>query len=246
MILLVSGSTRMVRETAVLHPGRLGHLLTPRNGFRSSMLATGLPIAADNGAYTGLDVPRFRAMLAWLTCLPRGRCLWAVCPDVVGDAAATLALFDEWCAEVRTAAPVAFVVQNGQESLPVPWDGIDCLFLGGVPECPRCRLVCRAGHCPACGGAPAEWKLGHAAFVLAEGAKRRGKWLHMGRVNSMRRLRLASAWGCDSADGSSYSRFHHRTLTARPDMSLERHLRHLAAVEARRGTLFPDAEEATP
>ena len=37
-------------------------------------------------------------------------------------------------------------------------------------------------------------------------AKARLKWVHMGRVNSLRRLRYASAIGCDSADGT-YLRF---------------------------------------
>ena len=33
-------------------------------------------------------------------------------------------------------------------------------------------------------------------------AKRRGKQVHMGRVNSARRYRYAEAIGCDSADGT--------------------------------------------
>jgi hypothetical protein len=33
-------------------------------------------------------------------------------------------------------------------------------------------------------------------------ARGRGKWVHMGRVNSLRRLRYAAAIGCDSADGT--------------------------------------------
>lgn len=37
-------------------------------------------------------------------------------------------------------------------------------------------------------------------------AKRIGKWVHMGRVNSGKRYRYAEAIGCDSVDGS-YLRF---------------------------------------
>jgi hypothetical protein len=47
-----------------------------------------------------------------------------------------------------------------------------------------------------------EWKLGAAARALTAEAKARGKHVHMGRVNSLRRLRYADAIGCDSADGT--------------------------------------------
>lgn len=38
----------------------------------------------------------------------------------------------------------------------------------------------------------------------------------------------------NSVDGSSYSRWRHRAITHRPDMSLERHLRFLAELEEQR------------
>ncbi len=85
---------------------------------------------------------------------------------------------------------VAFVAQDGQESLPVPWDEFDALFIGGSTE----------------------WKLGPHAREIAAEAKRRGKWLHMGRVNSERRFKYAAAIGCDSADGTY--------LTFGPDVNL--------------------------
>jgi hypothetical protein len=33
-------------------------------------------------------------------------------------------------------------------------------------------------------------------------ARRRGKWVHMGRVNGLRRLRIALDFGVDSVDGT--------------------------------------------
>lgn len=51
-------------------------------------------------------------------------------------------------------------------------------------------------------GGDTEWKLSPMATELAREAKMRGKWVHMGRVNSRRRFRLAIEMGCDSADGS--------------------------------------------
>jgi len=62
----------------------------------------------------------------------------------------------------------------------VPWDDFDALFIGGTTA----------------------WKLSEAVYQLCQEAKRRGKWVHMGRVNSLRRMRLAESFGCDSADGT--------------------------------------------
>ncbi len=182
MILLVSGATRTVRARA--GSGRLGHLLTPRNGNSvDGLLATGLPVAADNSAFSGFDAAAFRRMLGRL----RGRpVLWVCAPDVVGDAAATLALFDTWEVEIRAhGLPVALVAQDGLEGLEVPWGRVDALFIGGSTA----------------------WKLGPHAAALAREAKARGLWVHGGRVNSRRRFLHLASIGCDSVDGSGFSRF---------------------------------------
>ena len=62
-----------------------------------------------------------------------------------------------------------------------PWDDFDALFIGGSTS----------------------WKLGPGAAAVAYDAKLRGKWVHMGRVNSLRRMRYAESIGCDSADGTT-------------------------------------------
>lgn len=185
MRLLVSGSTATVRRLAPRWPGVLGHLLTPTNrNAVVSLLATGLPWGCDNGAFSSFDPVRYRRFLARVRGQPR--CLWVVAPDRVGDARATLALFREWAEEVRAAGqPVAFVGQDGQEDLEVPWQEIDAWFVGGSTR----------------------WKLSQAAADLDGEARRRGKWVHMGRVNSRRRLEVAHARGADSVDGSSMSMY---------------------------------------
>jgi hypothetical protein len=58
------------------------------------VLATGFPWAADNGAFTGFDAAAFASLLGRVAGKPG--CLFVACPDVVGDARATLALFDIW------------------------------------------------------------------------------------------------------------------------------------------------------
>lgn len=161
----------------------------------------GQPWAADNGRYASPADYTDAGFLAWLATMPAESCLFATAPDVVGDAAATLALSAPMFAPIRAAGyRVAFVAQDGLEALPVPWDDFDALFIGGSTE----------------------WKLGEAAHELAAEAKRRGKWLHMGRVNSLRRMRLAHAMGCDSVDGT-FLRFG-------PDVLLPRLLGWLDAV----------------
>lgn len=128
----------------------------------------------------------YLAMLKKIAQIPRDRLLWVVAPDVVADAQATLLRFQLWqSALTYLQLPIAFVAQDGQEDLPVPWDVIHCLFIGGSTA----------------------WKEGiHAARLVRE-AQRHGKWVHMGRVNTLRRARLASALDVDSIDGSSLSRF---------------------------------------
>ncbi len=185
MRLLVSGTTRTIARLASRWPGRLGHLLTPASG-NSVVTAQqhGLPWAADNGAFSGFDPRRFRRFLRRLAGHPG--CLFVVCPDVVLDARATLNLFGEWCLEVRASGqPVAFVGQDGAEDGDLPWSDLDAWFVGGSTR----------------------WKLSQASADLCQEARARGKHIHMGRVNSRRRLRAAFDMGCHSVDGSGLSRF---------------------------------------
>lgn len=190
MILLVNGSTASVRKHSALHPGQLGHLLSPASGNAiESILATGLPWAVDNGAFGGFNPAAFWKLLGRIRAV-RGapsKCLWVACPDVVGDAKATLKEFGNFFEEIGWGGfKRAFVGQDGQENLPVPWPHFDCFFVGGTDE----------------------WKLSRAADSLCQEAKRRGKWVHVGRVNSLKRIRHSLVTkGADSIDGGSASRY---------------------------------------
>ena len=181
MMLLVSGATATIREYA--DDPNIGHLLTPGNGNNESVWGTGLPVAGDNECFNKLNKPAFVAMLKMMC----GRnVLWVACPDVVANAKASLLRFQMWEPVLEYYdLPIAFVAQDGQEDLPVPWDRIRCLFIGGSTE----------------------WKLGYHAARLIREAKNRGKWVHIGRVNTQGRERLFDALGADSTDGSAYSRF---------------------------------------
>jgi hypothetical protein len=153
-------------------------MITPRMGQKP---ADGMVWAADNGRFASPADYSDEAFLSWLAKMPADRCLFATAPDVVGDAAATLAMSAPMLPRIRAAGyRVALVGQDGLENCAIPWDDFDALFLGGATA----------------------WKLGTAAAGIAREAKRRGKWVHMGRVNSLKRLRYAESIGCDSADGT--------------------------------------------
>lgn len=51
-------------------------------------------------------------------------------------------------------------------------------------------------------GGSTPWKLSPAAANLAAYAREHGKSVHMGQVNSLRRLRYAASIGAGSADGT--------------------------------------------
>jgi hypothetical protein len=122
---------------------------------------------------------------------------------VVGDAAATLARSLPWLPRIRSLGlPAAFVAQDGQESLPMPWDEFDVLFIGGTTE----------------------FKLGPGARALIDEAVGRGIPVHMGRVNSRKRLAYAYVAGCASVDGT-YLKFG-------PDINLGRLLRWMDEIHA--------------
>lgn len=194
----------------------LGTLVTPSNGALPQAMRLwtthGIPWAADNEAFAGFNPAAYRRMLARLRGLPG--CVWVAVPDAVGDAAGTLALFREWKDEVRglSGQPLAFVGQDGIGPGEIPWGEFDCWFVGGSTE----------------------WKLASGWF--AREAVARGKWCHMGRVNSFRRYDLAHAWGCHSVDGTNVCRW--------PDVHLPRCLRWLARLD-QQGELFRGAAHAT-
>lgn len=166
-----------VREA--MDTGLLGQIVTPTAGNR---LEAGRRWCADNAAFSG-GYPGDDAYLAWLTARAHlaHLCAFAVAPDVPFDAAATLTMSTPMLPRIRQLGyPVALCAQDGLEDLDIPWDTFDVLFIAGSTE----------------------WKLSKAARDITFEAKRRGVWVHMGRVNSFRRLRYAAAIGCDSCDGT--------------------------------------------
>lgn len=211
--------------TAAMLSGTLGYIDTPAQGNKRP---DGVTWCADNGAFSD----KFDEGKWWRFLVANAHradsCVFAVAPDVVGDAQATLDRSLPWLPKIRALGyPAAFVAQNGATIDALPWDEFDCLFIGGCVEClehgPRVDALRtgRGSHqrfwCDVCSAQIYEWKLSAPPRVLAAEAKRLGKWVHVGRVNSARRFRYSAApypygIGADSADGTY--------LTAGPDVNL--------------------------
>lgn len=137
--------------------------------------------AADNDCFSDWQPKRFTRFLKRIEGL--SGCLFVNAPDVVGDAAATLARFEEWQPVIAAHnLPVGFVLQNGITIDTVPWDRISAVFIGGDTLFKFSKLV----------------------HEIAQEARRGGYHVHMGRANSGVRIRHSAAIGCHSFDGTSY------------------------------------------
>lgn len=181
---------RLLHTHSYLCP-HFGWLNTPRvNMSYSRLVASRFPIAIDNSAFSGFCEQRFFAHIARIYT----PVLWVAVPDVVGNAKKTLAQFHHYKTMVKggndQALPLAFVAQDGIEDMEIPWDEFACLFIGGSTT----------------------WKLSDAAYDLCREGKRKGVLVHFGRVNSLERLNIAYRVGCDSVDGSGFSRFSKKYL----------------------------------
>ncbi len=154
-------------------------MLTPMMGNAPDL--TKLTWAADTGCFSQPAKHDDERYLTWLDIRPRETCLFATAPDVVADAQATWERSKGMLWRIRELGyRAALVAQDGIEYMPIRWESFDALFIGGSTA----------------------WKKGPIAMEIGLEAKAHGKWLHWGRVNSWRRLRLARLAQADSCDGT--------------------------------------------
>lgn len=172
----------------------LGRLITPNaRGIPVDEIKIGAMWAVDNAAFRSdrFDARVYIRTLKALSPFSKS-CSFVAVPDVVGDSELTLHRFKLWYKAVSYLGfPLAFVAQDGIELRVIPWDDFNCLFIGGTTE----------------------WKLSYPVIPLIKEAHRRGKWVHMGRVNSVRRIRYAMSLNIDSVDGTGFSMFSISTLS---------------------------------
>lgn len=155
----------------------------------------GFQYALDNGAWSAFTQGRPFDERAFEVALRKmGRDAdWSVVPDIVSGGHASLELSLRWLRRVLDETPVAMLaVQDGL----MPADVVG--FIG-----PRVGVFV--------GGSTA-WKLATMGDWAAIG-RERGAWVHVGRVNTARRISACQVAGVTSFDGTSVSRF---SKTLRP------------------------------
>jgi hypothetical protein len=143
--------------------------------------------AIDNGAWTAhqqgkqWNEPAFRSMV-WQV---GARADWVVAPDIVGGGAASLRLSISWL-------PWLLALPSSVKILIAAQDGMTQCDLDTVVN-KRVGIFV---------GGSTEWKL-KTMPQWGELASAADCWLHVGRVNTPKRVHLCSFSGADSFDGSS-------------------------------------------
>lgn len=172
MLYLTPNSSIEVAE--IIKQGIFGQITSPKSGDK---IIEGAQWALDNGCFANTwTESRWTKNIVRYRGIPN--CLFAVVPDIVADANGTDRLWYEWADFVKECGyKAAYVLQNGCTHIP---ENADAVFTGGDTD----------------------WKLGPEASNWIKQAKKRGLWTHMGRVNSLKRLKYAKEQGYDSCDGT--------------------------------------------
>lgn len=154
---------------------------------RGVLRTEGFAFSLDNGAWTAhqrgepFDTPAFERALGLLGSTAD----FVVLPDIVCGGAASLTLSMRWLPRVLEVARLALLpVQDGmrsEEIAPLLSERVG-IFVGGSDA----------------------WKEQTAELWGSIG---RGRWVHVGRVNTARRISICAHAGATSFDGSSASRF---------------------------------------
>jgi hypothetical protein len=136
-----------------------------------------IPYALDNGAFTGFNPDIFTQHINRPNRFHRP--LWVAVPDAIADPEMTFRRWHKWNRIVAAHGfKLAFVAQDGMEPQDVPPEA-DCVFIGGTTD----------------------WKISNA-YKFKDVAK----LLHIGRVNTLGRLKWAEDIGADSVDGTGWFR----------------------------------------
>lgn len=183
MVMPANSTGAWVGYLAGKYEGQLGHLYSP--GAQRGPFPF-LPYALDNGAFGAFTSKKPWDESAWAKDCGQ-RPMWALVPDVVGDRIGTLAMWDRYHGAVIDAGfRPAFAVQDGMTSADVPRLA-EVVFVGGSTDTPW-----EGGN---------NWKWDTS-----------GRWcqdfphVHIGRVNTLRWLRVAAEHGAESVDGTGWFR----------------------------------------
>lgn len=185
MRILINGKNRVIRDIIKQNPlykDYLGILHAPYlvNQYYYDPSSY---IAADNGAFINFNPQKYLRMLYKIRYEnPK----WVTCPDIVGNAKATLDLFYKWYETINEYnIPIALVAQDGVENIQIPWKLISCIFIGGTTG----------------------FKYSKSVIDIIKESKKQNKLVHIGRVNTIERIKYFYPMKPDSFDGTGYSRY---------------------------------------
>lgn len=164
-------------------------LRTPATGYAR---LDGVKWVMDNGCFSNFDESSFLRMACVAISDPD--CLWFAMPDVVGSHGETLHNFNVYSQKLSKyfipkpdlSKKAAFVIQDNCNQHDIPWAQIAAVFLGGTTK----------------------FKMSRLAWVILEEARRRKKWVHVGRVNTPPRIAYFHGLA-DSIDGSGLAKYDH-------------------------------------
>jgi len=165
-------------------------LRTPLTGYKKDGLGF-IQYGLDNGSFTDFNPKKFEQMAH--KAKTDNQCLWIALPDVVGDHESTMILYHHWLERLDLDGETkkrCFVLQDGcnleKHQNEPPWDILEAVFVGGTDY----------------------YKSSRRCYEVVEKAQKLGKWVHVGRVNTPKRI---CYWYdiADSFDGSGIARFTH-------------------------------------
>jgi hypothetical protein len=181
-----ASNTGTKRNLAALRDAGWRIMLTPDNPTPRE----GLKHCLDNGAWGAFqkgipfDCGRFEKLVDTAGL----KADFIVLPDIVAGGGNSLAFSVSWLPRLNSYRSLLLPVQDGMDPKAVlailrAWPHVG-IFLGGTTEYKLATM-----H---------DWGVAAAAL---------GRWYHVGRVNSRRRIRMAAACGATSFDGTSATRF---------------------------------------
>ena len=181
-----ASNTGTKRNLAALRDAGWRIMLTPDNPTPRE----GLKHCLDNGAWGAFqkgipfDCGRFEKLVDTAGL----KADFIVLPDIVAGGGNSLAFSVSWLPRLNSYRSLLLPLQDGMDPKAVlailrAWPHVG-IFLGGTTEYKLATM-----H---------DWGVAAAAL---------GRWYHVGRVNSLRRLRMAAACGATSFDGTSATRF---------------------------------------
>lgn len=181
-----ASNTGTKRNLAALRDAGWRIMLTPDNPTPRE----GLKHCLDNGAWGAFqkgipfDCGRFEKLVDTAGL----KADFIVLPDIVAGGGNSLAFSVSWLPRLNSYRSLLLPLQDGMDPKAVlailrAWPHVG-IFLGGTTEYKLATM-----H---------DWGVAAAAL---------GRWYHVGRVNSRRRIRMAAACGATSFDGTSATRF---------------------------------------